>query len=48
MEANRLIMEQAPAAPMIEKDNVVLTSARVRNFFYTEVNQILFSQVWLH
>ena len=48
MEANRLIMEQAPAAPMIEKDNVVLTSARVRNFFYTEVNQLLFSQVWLH
>ncbi|MDE7546753.1 ABC transporter substrate-binding protein [Acetobacter fabarum] len=48
VEANRLIMEQAPAAPMIEKDNVVLTSARVRNFFYTEVNQLLFSQVWLH
>lgn len=47
LEANRLIMEQAAAAPVIEKDNVVLTSARVRNFFYTEVNQILFSQVWL-
>ncbi|MCP1241132.1 ABC transporter substrate-binding protein [Acetobacter lambici] len=48
VDANRLIMAQAPAAPMIEKDNVVLTSARVRNFFYTEVNQLLFSQVWLH
>ncbi|MFT8417452.1 MAG: ABC transporter substrate-binding protein [Acetobacter sp.] len=47
-DANRQIMERAPAAPMIEKDNVVLTSARVRNFFYTEVNQLLFSQVWLH
>ncbi|MFT8551584.1 MAG: ABC transporter substrate-binding protein [Acetobacter okinawensis] len=47
-EANRLVMEQAPAAPVIEKDNVVLTSARMRNFFYTEVNQLLFSQVWLH
>lgn len=46
-EANRLVMDLAPAAPVIEKDNVVLTSARMRNFFYTEVNQLLFSQVWL-
>lgn len=48
LEANRLIMEQAAVAPAIEKNNVVLTSSRVQNFFYTEVNQLLFSQVWLH
>ncbi|GAN71310.1 peptide ABC transporter substrate-binding protein [Acetobacter syzygii] len=48
VEANRLIMEQAAAAPLMEKDNVVLTSTRVKNFFYTDVNQLLFSQVWLH
>lgn len=46
-QADRLVMEQAPAAPLIEKDTVVLTSARLGNFFYTTVNQLFFSQVWV-
>lgn len=47
-QAQQRIMELAPMAPVIEKDNVVLTSPRLQNFFYTPVNQLLFSQVWLH
>ena len=46
-QAQQRIMELAPMAPAVEKDNVVLTSPRLQNFFYTPVNQLLFSQVWL-
>lgn len=46
-EADKLVMEQAPIAPLIEKDTVLLTSPRLGNFFYTTVNQLFFSQVWV-
>lgn len=46
-QANQLVMEQSPIAPLIEKDTVLLTSPRLGNFFYTSVNQLFFSQVWL-
>ncbi|WP_086657020.1 ABC transporter substrate-binding protein [Acetobacter orientalis] len=47
-QADRLVMAQSPIAPLIERDTVVLTSARLGNFFYTTVNQLFFSQVWVH
>ncbi|MCG0996568.1 ABC transporter substrate-binding protein [Acetobacter persici] len=47
-QADRLLMEQAPIAPVIEKDDVIITSPRLKNFFYTQVNKLFFSQVWLH
>lgn len=46
-QADRLVMEQAPIAPLIEKDTVLITSPRLGNFFYTTVNQVFFSQVWV-
>ncbi len=46
-QADRLVMAQSPIAPLIERDTVVLTSARLGNFFYTTVNQLFFSQVWV-
>lgn len=46
-EADRRVMEQAPVAPAIEKDAVILTSPRLKNLLFTTVNQLLFSQAWV-
>lgn len=46
-KADQLVMAQAPIAPLIEKDTVMLTSPRLGHFFYTSVNQLFFSQVWV-
>ncbi|MFT9014180.1 MAG: ABC transporter substrate-binding protein [Acetobacter sp.] len=47
-QANMRVMALSPIAPAFETDAVILTSPRVKNFFYTPVNRLLFSQVWLH
>lgn len=45
---DHMVMAQSPVSPLIEKKTVLITSPRLKNFFYTPVNQLLFSQVWLH
>lgn len=46
-EADRALMRRSPIAPLIETNTVALTSARVGNFFYTHVYELLFSKIWV-
>lgn len=47
-QVNEHVMALAPMAPAFETESVILTSERVKHFIYTTINQVLFSQVWLH
>ncbi|GBR02485.1 peptide ABC transporter substrate-binding protein [Acetobacter oeni LMG 21952] len=46
-EADRLVTERSPIAPVIEMNVVAVTSRRLGNFFYTNVYGLLFSKVWI-
>lgn len=40
-------MRAAPAAPLIQMHLVDLVSARLGNYFYTDLYHMLFSGVWV-
>ncbi|GAN54159.1 ABC transporter substrate-binding protein [Tanticharoenia sakaeratensis] len=46
-DANAAIMRAAPAAPLIQMHLVDLVSARLGNYFYTDLYHMLFSGVWV-
>jgi peptide/nickel transport system substrate-binding protein len=45
--ADRMLLEQAPAAPLIQFKKIELVSKRLGNFYTVNLYHMLFSQVWV-
>jgi peptide/nickel transport system substrate-binding protein len=46
-EADRLLMQDAPAAPLIQMKKIELVSKRLGNFYTVNLYHMLYSQAWV-